>query len=74
MNQKPLHYDGSIPFTYETTNETNLTEAYEMTDEVRKTLEQILIRLTKRNKLERICFLTETNPFKLLFSPYNETF
>jgi len=38
MNQKPLHYDGSIPFAYETTNEVNLTEAYEMTDEVRKNI------------------------------------
>jgi len=38
MNQKPLHYDGSLPLDYEATNDSTSTDAYEMTDELRKNL------------------------------------
>lgn len=38
MDQKPQHYDGSLPFNYETANETNSTETVVMTDEMRKSI------------------------------------
>ena len=38
MNQKPLHYDGSLPIENETTIQSTSSEAYEMTNELRKNL------------------------------------
>lgn len=38
MEQKPLHYDGSVQADYAESTAVNETEAFEITDEMRKNI------------------------------------